>query len=75
MIHLINWDYDPAHDSVRTAANVKVNADLKALGLKGNVKCTLFSPGKDEVPLSADKGVIIVPELYQWAVLQLGTRE
>jgi hypothetical protein len=71
VIHLLNWDYDPARDRVRQVTHVKVIANLKILGLKGNVRCTLFAPGKDSVNLRIDQGAILVPELNQWAILLL----
>jgi hypothetical protein len=71
VIHLLNWDYDHVRDGVRPASNLKVIANLKSLGLKGNISCTLYAPGQAAIKLKMGKGIVAVSELDQWAVLLL----
>jgi hypothetical protein len=69
VVHLLNWDHNPAQDAVRELQNVKLIVNLKASGLTGGSTCKLFAPGQDPVQLRTDGGSVTVPRLGLWAIL------
>jgi hypothetical protein len=71
IIHLVNWDYDSAQDKVRPMQNVRLNLDLKALGVAEATQARCFAPAKEVKTLPIEQAGVTVPELDLWAVLEL----
>jgi hypothetical protein len=70
VVHLLNHDYQAAEDKVRQQTGVKLKVDLETLGVPLAETCRLFTPGASPVILRIKDGVIEVPELDLWAILQ-----
>lgn len=73
VIHLVNWTYDSTRDGVAPMKAVRVTPNLAALGVSGATAATLFRPGLEAVVCPISNGVVTVPELGLWAVLELRT--
>jgi hypothetical protein len=71
VIHLINWDYESARDSVEPIRDVRLKPNIEALGVPGAREVRLFAPGRPPATLPLDQGTVTVPELDLWAVLEL----
>jgi hypothetical protein len=74
VIHLVNWDYDPASDTVRPIKELRLKLNLQALGVTGVRSAELFAPGAQPRTLSVQEHTITVPELGLWAALRLEKR-
>ncbi|MBM3493667.1 MAG: hypothetical protein FJX72_05000 [Armatimonadetes bacterium] len=71
-VHLLNYAYDAARDDVTPMDDVAVTLDLARLGVKGATRCRLISPGHAPVGLPIERGIVTVPRLGLWGVLQIG---
>jgi hypothetical protein len=71
VIHLINWDYNPAADNVRPAENVRLKLDLQALDVAGIAEVRSFAPGQEAQTLLIQQGSVTVPRLRLWTILEL----
>jgi hypothetical protein len=69
VVHLVNYDYDPAQDDVRPLRNLRVTLDLAVLGLARLASCRLIMPGTPPVPLTVEAGSVEVPVLGLWGIL------
>jgi hypothetical protein len=70
VVHLLNYGYDPLQDRVRPLVGLKLQVDLEALGVPLAETCRLFTPGASPAILPIKNGVVEVPELDLWAILQ-----
>lgn len=71
VIHLVNWNYNPARDAVEPAKEVRLNLNTRALGVPGAKRATVFAPEKEAVPLEVRDDTLVVPEVGLWAVIEL----
>ena len=71
VVHLLNWNYDPASDTVPPIQDVRVELRLRALGVAGATRCRLYRPGTPPLSLAIAHGKVRVPELGIWAILEL----
>lgn len=71
VVHLLNWNYDPASDTVPPLQDVRVQLRLRALGVAGATRCRLYRPGTPPLSLPIAHGKVRVPELGLWAILEL----
>jgi hypothetical protein len=74
VIHLVNWNYDSARDTVSPAKNIRLKLNLAALGVARAKTARLFAPGAPPQTLTIEQDAISVPELGLWAVLELTGR-
>ena len=70
-VHLLNYNYDSTRDDVRPLSGIKVTLDTKSLGIAGATTCKLVSPENPPVVLPITEGVITVPTLGLWAILEI----
>ncbi len=71
VVHLLNYDYDPARDDVRPMSNVQVTLNLDALGVGQVQQCDWYSPDSEPVSLSLKDSQVKLPELGLWGILVL----
>ena len=71
VIHLVNWNYDAAKDSVTPLKKVRLTLNPSALGIAGASEARLFSPGHEPITLPIQNGVVVLPKLSLWAVLAI----
>jgi hypothetical protein len=69
VIHLVNYNYEPARDDVGPVREIQVTVDLKALGIDGALTCKLVTPGTPLSVLNVEAGTVEVPVLGLWAIL------
>jgi len=74
VIHLLNYDYDGATDTVRPLKDVRVIIDTKALGIPNASSCNLVTPDAKPVRLKVQKGTVEVPTLGLWSILSFENR-
>lgn len=74
VIHLVNWNYDAARDTVREMKNVRLRIDLPALGVAGATEARLVHPGRELVKLPIHEAGVTVPELDLWGLLVMERR-
>jgi hypothetical protein len=70
VVHLLNYDYDPLQDRVRPLGKLQLQVDLESLGVPLAETCRLISPGASPAILPIRDGVIEVPGLDLWSILQ-----
>lgn len=72
VIHMINYNYEPARDDVATRRDVCVAIDPASLGVPGVRSCRWVTPGAERpVSLPVQDGTIVVPQLGLWGLLVL----
>lgn len=69
VVHLLNYQYDAARDTVNPLGPVRVQIDLRALGLAEAHTCRWLEPGADPTPLAMRDGEVAVPSLGLWGML------
>lgn len=74
VVHLLNYEYDPARDDVRPLSDVRVTLDLAALGIPNATTCRYLAPGSPPVTLSLHDGTVTVPSLGLWGMLVITAR-
>ncbi|MDH7504187.1 MAG: hypothetical protein QHJ82_15940, partial [Verrucomicrobiota bacterium] len=74
VVHVLNYDYDPASDNVREISSVRLNIDLGRLGI--SPQCTVsWAPfGGREEPLKIENGRVVLPKLNLWGMLVLKSK-
>ena len=71
VIHLVNWNYDPAQDTVLPVENLRLKLDLQALGVGEGTQVRWYAPGQEAKRLTLKDGSLTVPELRLWGVVEL----
>ena len=71
VIHLLNYEYDPAEDGVTPLSPVRVQLDLKALGLIEVRRCQWIAPDAEPASLAIRDGRVEVPRLGLWGLLAM----
>ncbi len=72
VIHLLNYNYEPADDDVAPQRDVHIRINLKALGLQKVRSCRWVTPEAERtVSLPFENEEVIVPELGLWGLLVL----
>lgn len=71
VVHLVNWDYQPANDNIQPIKDVRLRLDLAALGIPGATEARLFAPGAEPISLSVQDASVMIPELGLWGVIAL----
>lgn len=69
VVHLLNYDYDAAHDEVRPIKDLKVTLDVKALGIPPGAKGRFVSADAAELAVSLKDGLVEIPSLNLWGLL------
>ncbi len=72
VIHLLNWSYDAARDDITLLKDVRLRIDMAALRVAGLGKARFFAPGQPPQTLPVTDGLVTVPELGLWGILELG---
>jgi len=70
-IHLVNYDFQAASDSVRPQKDVRLTVNLTALGCRGATEARIYAPGAKTMLLPVQQDQVVLPELGLWAVLEL----
>jgi hypothetical protein len=68
-VHLLNYGYDVAHDTITPLADLRVRVDLSALNVPAATRCRWFTPGNEPVSLPLHDGQVQVPRLDAWGLL------
>lgn len=75
VIHLFNWDYDPAIDAPNEQTDVVVGLSEKLHGVSSAAKAALLTPKgaalKVKMDRRADGLYMTVPKLALWGLIQL----
>ncbi|HEY5915200.1 MAG TPA: hypothetical protein VJA21_31795 [Verrucomicrobiae bacterium] len=71
IIHLVNWNYDATRDAVEPVKQVRLNPDLRALGVPTAQQARVFAPGAAAVTVQIKENALTVPEVGLWAIVEL----
>jgi hypothetical protein len=71
VIHLLNYNYDPERDDVVSAEKVRLQVDLKLLGVSKATTGRFIVPETEPVSLPVKDGTVEVPKLGLWGILVL----
>ncbi|MBP7936348.1 MAG: hypothetical protein KA354_17040 [Phycisphaerae bacterium] len=71
VVHLVNRDYDAGSDGVRPLKNVRLRADLAALGVTGAAEARWFAPDTQPRILPITQDALTIPEMGLWSVLEI----
>jgi hypothetical protein len=71
IVHLLNYAYDGGRDEIRPLVGVRVQLDLRALGVSQAVTCELRTPDAKPLSLPVNEGTVVVPTLDLWGLLVL----
>ncbi len=71
VVHLLNYQYQPERDEVAPHIHVRLQLDLKALGVSGATRCRYWEPESPPQELPVTDGVVTVPKLGLWGILEL----
>ena len=71
LVHVLNWDYDPAADQVRPARNIALMLDLKSLGVAGARTANFSQPQQPSRQIEIQDGFLLMPEFSGWGLVEL----
>ena len=71
VIHLVNWNYSAARDTVEPAKEVRLNLNLRVLGVPGAKRARFFAPERETVPIEVRDGALTIPEVGLWTVIEV----
>lgn len=71
VLHLINWDYAAARDSVQPVAEVSLALDLAALGVPQATTASVLQPGGEPRRIAVADGRLRLTEVGLWNLLLL----
>lgn len=70
VVHVLNWDYDAATDTVKQQKEVRLTVQLTELGVPNATHAMAHSPGGKPLSLPIEAGIITLPELGLWTILE-----
>jgi hypothetical protein len=65
------WSYDAGRDAGQPANEVRLDVDLRALGVAGAKRAKIFSPGAEAVSRELRDNALTAPEVGLWAMIKL----
>jgi len=71
VVHILNWDYDPSTDTVRSIEQLPVRLDLAKLGVGNATAATLYAPGAEPVRLDVAGGKALLRHAGLWSILEM----
>lgn len=71
VVHVLNWDYDPAADDVRPLAEVNLRLQLEKLGVGNATTGTLHRPGSAPIQVTLADGKASLKDPGLWSVLEI----
>jgi hypothetical protein len=70
-IHLVNWNYDPAHDDIKPCSSLRVRLDLALLGVADARTARWHQPGAGPVEIPILDSGVEIPILDLWGILEV----
>jgi hypothetical protein len=74
VVHVLNYDYDAASDTVRELSSVRLKIDQVKLGISPQCTVSWVPFGGREQQLKIEDGHVVLPKLNLWGILVLKSR-
>jgi hypothetical protein len=69
VVHVLSRDYAREGDAVRTLRDVRLAADLEALGVASCRRARVIGPGSAPVEVAVENGRVLIPSVGLWTLV------